>query len=345
VARRRAFGLAALAGGIAAGAAVGWLAERRAVRRLEPANDPDWEELVAGIDGKPFEVTSFDGTVIRGDLINPDSAPTVVLVHGFTMSKEFWHYQRRDLPYRVVSYDQRGHGASDSARDGDWSVQALGKDLRAVLDTTLPEGQRAVVVGHSMGGMATMALAEVCSAAEVTDRVAGVVLANTTGSDAIAGSAAGASLAALGAVRDRVYERGMSLVQSRPELYDRVYGASTDLSHLLFRSFGLTRQASPAHVAFSERLVLGCPSKVVASFGPLITHLDLRDAARDLRVPALVIAAAHDRLTPMRQSRRLAELLDDAEFVVLDDVGHMAPLEDHERFTRLVCDFAQRVLQ
>lgn len=355
MARMRGLGLLALAGGVAAGAAVGWAAERRAVRGLHPEADPEWEELLAGVDGKPFEVSSFDGTVIRGDVIGPDSAsgageagdvPTIVLVHGFTMAKEFWHYQRRDLPgpFRVVSYDQRGHGASEAARDGDWSVQALGRDLRAVLDALVPAGQRAVVVGHSMGGMATMAMAEVCSADEVSARIAGAILANTTGSDAIAGSAAGASLAALGAVRDRVYDRGLALMQARPELSDRVYASSSDLSGLLFRSFGLTRQASPAHIAFSERLVLGCPSKVIASFGPLITHLDLRDAARDLRVPALVVASAHDKLTPLRQSRRLMELLPDAELVVLDDAGHMAPIEQHERFTRLVAEFARRVL-
>lgn len=341
----RGLGLLALAGGVAAGAAVGWAAERRAVRGLQPAADPEWEELLAGIDGKPFEVSSFDGTVIRGDVIGPDSVPTLVLVHGFTMAKEFWHYQRRDLPgdFRVVSYDQRGHGASEPARDGDWSVQALGKDMRAVLDATVPEGERAVVVGHSMGAMATMALADVCSADEVSARIAGAVLANTTGSDAIAGSAAGAGLAALGAVRDRAYDRGMALLQARPALYDRMYGSSSDLSHLLFRSFGLTRQASPAHVAFAERLVLACPSKVIASFGPLITHLDLRAAARDLQVPALVVASAHDRLTPLRQSRRLMELLPDAELVVLDDAGHMAPVEVHERFSRLVAEFARGV--
>ena len=73
----------------------------------------------------------------------------VVLVHGLGTIQRSWDrlapLLARDL--RVVSYDQRGHGASQAATD--YSLDAFTADLRAVVDTL--ELERPVLVGHSLG--------------------------------------------------------------------------------------------------------------------------------------------------------------------------------------------------
>ena len=88
----------------------------------------------------------------------PVDAPTVVLVHGFSLSMQSWVLQRRALihsGFRVVSYDQRGHGRSGQPALENCTVAQLGRDLAAVMDATCTSGP-VVLVGHSMGGMTVM---------------------------------------------------------------------------------------------------------------------------------------------------------------------------------------------
>ncbi len=89
--------------------------------------------------------------------------PTVVFVHGFCLDMGTFHFQREALgargDYRMVFYDQPGHGRSGKLETGEYELPALGETLRAVLDQTVPDGP-VVLVGHSMGGMTIMAFAE-----------------------------------------------------------------------------------------------------------------------------------------------------------------------------------------
>ena len=120
---------------------------------------PDRQSTVAADDGVPLavqEIKPADGG--HADL-------TVVLVHGYALDSRCWHFQRRDLPkmtdprVRVVQYDQRSHGRSGHSSRRGSTIEQLGKDLDAVVRATARRGP-VVLVGHSMGGMAIMALAE-----------------------------------------------------------------------------------------------------------------------------------------------------------------------------------------
>ena len=96
----------------------------------------------------------------------------MVLAHGWTCSTAFWAASVRDLAddHRVIVYDQRGHGRSPAAGPGGYSTGALADDLEAVLEATLAPGERAVLGGHSMGGMTIMAAAEPAAVREHAPR-------------------------------------------------------------------------------------------------------------------------------------------------------------------------------
>ena len=108
---------------------------------------------------RELTVTSADGSRLHVEVHGPEEAPAVVLVHGWSCSTAFWAAQTRDLAvdHRVVVYDQRGHGRSPAALTH--STDALADDLEAVLEKTLAPCEKAVVVGHSMGGMTVLAAA------------------------------------------------------------------------------------------------------------------------------------------------------------------------------------------
>lgn len=343
--KRRALGLAAFGLAAAGGVAMGWAGERRAVRHQVPEADPDWEELRRPIKGEQLTVESFDGTHLAVELTGPSSAPTLVLAHGYGMSMHAWHYQRRELAdeFRVAVFDHRGHGRSEQAESGDYSVAAFGRDLSAVIETIVPAGESTVVVGHSMGGMTVLSYVEQYPEA-VHGRLAGAVLMSTSGSDVVTGGMASAGAAAASVLGNRLTRRAFSTLGQRAGYADLVYSSSTDLSFLLTKLIGLNSHASSAHVAFTEQLLLDCPNTVKAAIGPMFTSLDLREAAPLLKVPALVMVGDADRVTPPRQAHRLLELLPDADLIELPGIGHMAPLEAHQAVTAHIRAFARRVL-
>lgn len=322
----------------AVGAALGWLAERRLLGIVVDPTDPEVQTLRSPLDARVQQVVAADGTRLHAEILGPDDAPTIVLVHGYAMSQATWHYQRRDLSgqFRIVSYDQRGHGVSDPAATDDYTMDALGGDLAAVLDQCVPSGRRAVVAGHSMGAMSVLSCVEQ-SPELLGERVAGVVLIDTTGRDVIAGSVFGGVLGGMAALAEGLIPHVVGL----PGPLGR---RGSDLTYLGIRAIALCPKASPAHVALTESLAMDCPATVRAALIPAFTSLDLDQAAALVGVPSLVLVGDGDRLTPPPAARRLAALLPDAEFVELPGSGHMSTLEAHEEVTAHLRAFAARVL-
>ena len=104
------------------------------------------------------------------------SEPTLVFVHGYALNLDCWHFQREYFrgKRRMVFYDQRSHGRSGRSDNDHATIDQLGRRSRRVLDELAPDGP-VVLVGHSMGGMSIMALAEQ-HPEMFGDRVAGVAL-------------------------------------------------------------------------------------------------------------------------------------------------------------------------
>ena len=188
------------------GVLAGVVVERRDRRAL--AADPAHAELAEPLTGRPIAVASDDGTLLHAEVHGPDDGNTVVLVHGWMCTSAVWRYQIRGLSacYRVVAYDQRGHGQSSPAAGGDYSGDALAADVDAVLHQAVPAGEAAVVAGHSMGAMAVVAWAS-GHRHEVDGRLAAVALVNAGIEDLIGRSTIVPVPTALTALRSTIGER------------------------------------------------------------------------------------------------------------------------------------------
>ncbi|WP_345395734.1 alpha/beta fold hydrolase [Nonomuraea salmonea] len=169
-ARRRRVGIAgALVGAASAGVAAAALAKRYAVGRIRLRPDTEASEPFGELRGTEHTLITSDGKALHVEIDGPerknpsadDEPPlTVVFCHGYCLSMESWHYQRKDLRdnYRVVLWDQRSHGRSQRAGAEDSTIDRLGDDLAEVIAAHVPGP--CVLVGHSMGGMTIMALAD-----------------------------------------------------------------------------------------------------------------------------------------------------------------------------------------
>ena len=273
---------------------------------------------------------------LRGRRAEPAPEPvplpvTVVFSHGYCLSQDAWHFQRAALrgSVRAVYWDQRSHGRSERGRDqqagGAVSIDQLGRDLKAVLDAAVPEGP-VVLVGHSMGGMTVMALADQFPD-YVRERVAGVALIATSAGKL---GAVTLGLPAVGARAFRLLAPGLlRIMGSQAELVEKGRRATADLFAGIVKrySFG-SDDVDPAVARFSERLIEATPIDVVAEFYPAFTEHDKGDALAVLDgLPALILAGDKDLLTPSAHSAEIAERLPGGELVVVPGAGHMVLME------------------
>ncbi len=310
-------------GSIAGGAgalAAGVVIQRRFMHRIEA--DPERAALTRPPEGQPLAFTSADGTALHAEEFGPEDGPTVVLAHGWTENLEYWTYEVRALAergIRVVAYDLRGHGDSAPAVDGDYSIERFGEDLEAVLRTVVPDGRRAVVAGHSLGAMAIAAWAR---DHDVERRVGAAALINTGLADLIAEQLLLPVPSVAQAINRTIAVDGF--LGSRAPLPR----FSTPLIAAAVRYIAFGPTATPAQVAFYERMLIACPPDVRASVGTALSQLELDDALPRLTVPTTVIAGERDRLTPPSHAHRIAQRLPQLEqLIVLPETGHMAPLE------------------
>ncbi|MGH2955308.1 MAG: alpha/beta fold hydrolase [Solirubrobacterales bacterium] len=322
------------AGGIAALAAAGAVgasalrARARSTHRRVLA-DPAHAALSAPLDGGwALEVESADGTRIHAEVFGPDDGPTVVLGHGWLEASHFWTHQIQELrrDHRVVAWDLRGHGRSAEPANRDYSIEALAGDLDAVLQAALPDGRRAVVAGHSLGGMTIVGWAGL-DRITPADRGAAAALVNTGIDGLIAEALVIRTPGALERISDVV---GRTVMAAPGRLPTR----STPITFEAIRYLTVGPDAGPATIAFCEEMILACGPEARAGCGATMSKLDLRDSVAGLDVPTLVIAGERDRLTPPVHSRRLVEALPDPiGYVELERIAHMGPVEAPERIS------------
>ncbi|MGW5232499.1 alpha/beta fold hydrolase [Streptomyces nodosus] len=354
-------------GVVAAGAAAGVAIERmtvgRSVRR-KARLALDSSGPYGSLHGTPGKTSADDGTELyyEVDDVEPESgaasrrrrlfgrrtpAPvTVVFSHGYCLNQDSWHFQRAALRgvVRTVHWDQRSHGRSGrglAQADGvPLSIDQLGRDLKAVIDAAAPEGPL-VLVGHSMGGMTIMALADQFPEL-ILDRVVGVALVGTS-SGRLGEVNFGLPLAGVNAVR-RILPGVLKALGQQAELVEKGRRATADLFAEIIKRYSFAgRDIDPAVVRFAERMIEGTPIDVVAEFYPAFADHDKTGALeRFAGLPVLVLAGVQDLVTPSEHSEAIAGLLPEAELVLVPDAGHLVMLEHPEVVTDRLADLLAR---
>jgi pimeloyl-ACP methyl ester carboxylesterase len=345
----------AVVGLAAAGTAAGVALSRIAARRVRAAQLGDAgeraAELVAaslrqddplGAASRPADrsvlVEADDGVPLAVEEIGPLDAPlTVVFVHGYTLSMASWTFQRRTLAAelatanghrpdaRLVFYDHRGHGASGRGDARRSTIRQLARDLSTVLEARVPRGP-VVLVGHSMGGMTIMGLAG--SRPELFGpRVVAAALISTSSGNLAELDFGMPEL--LTRVRTAFFPVAGWVMRRRPVLAERTRRWAADVVSWVTRSLSFaSADVDPALVRYVDAMIAGTPVDVIAEFYPALAGLDESGSLEPLRaVPTLVLTGDQDRLIPPAHSELIVERLPTAEFVLVEDAGHMVLLE------------------
>lgn len=333
------------AGALAAGAALGAIAERSLLRRSRASAEPD--EGFGTLRGTEYDVIADDGTLLHVEIDEPDAEHddglTVVFAHGYALNLDSWHYQRRALRgrARLVFYDQRSHGRSARADFDTHHVDQLGRDLATVIDAVAPQGPL-LLIGHSMGGMTVMALAEQHPEL-ISARVRGVALIATTAGGLTSGGVLGLP-PAFGQLFQRLAPPLAAAIARQKALVDRTRWSDSDLGLLLTRLYSFGSTAPDQAGRFVASMVSATPIDVVSEFLPALQEHDKMTALAALEsTELLVIVGDSDRLTPRAHSDEIVRRLPGAEYVVIRDGGHMVTLEKHDEVDGLLLGLLDRV--
>jgi pimeloyl-ACP methyl ester carboxylesterase len=329
-------GIAAGAVGVAAAGTAYRISRRRQVIGRRGAGD---HTPFGSLHSDPLTVVTDDGvdlhvevdeySATKGRRAKAESELTVVFVHGYSLSLDSWHFQRAAYRGRVraVFYDQRSHGRSGRSTPGHATIEQLGRDLRTVLDTVAPQGP-VVLVGHSMGGMTILALAE--EHPELFgDRVVGVGLISTT-----AGGLEVQRLLVPGLpsnVGGQMALRLVSVLARGHRTIDGLRRLGHSIAMVATDELAFGDEVPASYVEFVDTMLSATPFEVVAEFFPNFASLDKFETAKALSVvPTAIICGTRDKLTSIDHSRRLHAYIAGSTLLECDGAGHMVIMERHD---------------
>ncbi|KRE92800.1 alpha/beta hydrolase [Nocardioides sp. Soil774] len=260
-----------------------------------------------------------------------DDDLTVVFVHGYSLNLDSWHFQRAAYrgQVRTVFYDQRSHGRSARSGEEHCTIEQLGHDLRRVIEHTVPG--RCVVVGHSMGGMSVISLAQQHPDL-FGDTVVGAALISTTAGGLDPGRILFPMLP-LG-LGGRFVGRAVRTLDRGHKVVDlaRVWGHA--VADVVTDRYAFGDDVPASHVEFVYSMLNATPFAVVADFYPAFATLDHFDHLEPLsRVPTSIICGTEDKITSVGHSRKLHSKIPGSSLLEVEGAGHMVLLERHKEVT------------
>lgn len=292
-------------------------------------------------------VTAADGTCLAyhthiGNLPDdePDreltDRPGVLLTNGVGTSENFWRYIVSNLEqdHRVVHWDYRGHGRTETSRSGDYHVAVHVDDLERITEEMMARGNGRPPhhIAFSMGVRVLL---------ELYRRRPELVPAMTliAGTPGIPGTGSKALLDRL--VRgtlQQVIHASTPLVPLTAPAVQAVLGSR--FAYPLGRAVGALRARAPR--ADIDEFMLSLKRMRPESYWYTLLGLtqgDSWDVLPNVRVPTLVIAAKNDILVPLREMVRMRQALPHAHWLLVEDAGHAGLVEAGLEIATVVREF------
>lgn len=223
-----------------------------------------------------------------------EDADAIVFIHGAGFDHSVWvmparYFARHGL--RVIAPDLPGHGRS--AGPALTTIEDMADWVAELISATIPEGVRTTVVGHSMGSLVALAVAD-----RHAEQISGLALLGTSAPMPV----------------------GPPLLDAAKDNHHAAYEMANTWSHSTGGRIGASQNPGLSNFNSGERWL--------ERMGRGAYHADLaacnayqREAA-DVDVRSLVIIGSADRMTSPRAGRTVAETLHAEKTVLLEGSGH-----------------------
>lgn len=281
---------------------------------------------------KQTSATEFERLSIResdltlaADAAGPVNAPTILFLHGSGQTRQSWSgalAEAVNRGYRAISLDLRGHGDSDWAPDGQYSLDRFAADLRHVIKHI---GVEPILVGASLGGLVSMMIA-----AAPPPKVRALVLVDITARIEVSG--ANEVIAFMDSAPDGFASLEEAAAAVAAYLPHRPRPPSTNglKRNLRLRNGRYYWHWDPAFMQMGR----DAQSRINAT-GPS----PLESVARAVSIPTLLIRGSRSRIVSEAGAREFLELVPHAEFVDIADAHHMVAGDANDAFNAAVFRF------
>lgn len=227
----------------------------------------------------------------------------LVFLHGVGGGQAAWqaqvaHFSRLGYPCRA--WDQPGYGGTPAVQP--YTLEAVTEHLRKQLDH-----RPAVLVGHSMGGFIAQE-----AYARFPHLVKALALCFTSAAFGGGGEFARQFIAA----RIGPLDAGNTMAEVAARLMPTMRGGRSD----------------PAGLALAERIMSAIPPETYRKAVQLLTTFDRRENLARIAVPTLLVAGSDDKTAPPSIMQKMAELIPDAQYMVLEGCGHLGPMDQPDAF-------------
>jgi len=251
--------------------------------------------------------------------------PTILMLHGGGQNRFSWKNTGQvlaDQGFHVIALDARGHGDSDRAPNAEYTVDALSRDVLAVLDQI---GRPVVLIGASMGGLTSILVSQLAG----PQKVSKLVLVD---------------------VVPRVEQKGAARIHDF--MVSHVHGFETLEQAADAISEYLPHRKRPRNLDGLKKNLRHRNGRWFWHWDPaflkpinddpFVRAEELEQAAIDLTIPILLIRGKlSDVVSPEGVQEFLAKV-PAAEFVELSDAGHTAAGDDNDAFSAAVVSFVTR---
>jgi 3-oxoadipate enol-lactonase len=255
--------------------------------------------------------TKANGININYQVEGPEGAPWIVFSNSLATSTAMWDEQATALKdkFRVLRYDQRGHGASEVS-DGHYAFDTLLADALALMDAL--SIKKAHFAGLSMGGATALGLAE-----RHPDRFDRIIVCDSP---------------------------CQSTPQSSQQWHERIgiaekQGIEVLVEPTVSRWFPAETVAkNPPHLDKIRQMFRTTPVKGFIGCAAALADHDYASAAASVKRPVLFMVGEKDGATPAAM-RKLQEKLPGSRFVELPGAGHISNMDRPAEFTKAIQDF------
>ena len=276
---------------------------------------------------RPIEFRGHGDLRLVGDAYGDPAARPVVLLHGGGQTRHAWGNTAAvlaDHGWYAIALDTRGHGDSEWAASGDYSVDTLAADLRCVIDTL---GTPAAVVGASLGGITAL----LAAGEATTPLYRAVVLVDVAPR-----------------VEPLGVDRIVSFMTGRPEGFatlEEAAEAVATYNHHRPRPKDVSGLRKNLRRGPDGRLRWHWDPALMSDKRPGATQNPERQeaAARRLAVPVLLVRGRQSDLLSEAGARAFLALVPHARYADVSGAGHMVAGDRNDAFTRAVVDFLSGV--
>ena len=252
---------------------------------------------------------------------NPRASRTIILLHGNSANAWWWEPLARAISadYRLLALDQRGHGDSEWARPPAYSPSDYADDIARIVAHVAANGEKPIVVGHSMGGLNVLAFARHHQANARGAMAIDIAVTSSRGRDRYLRRLKGLPLVAY---------PDLATAKARFRLMPNEGGIAEEVLHEIAEKSLARTEDGRWSLKFDRESFFGGDG------------LAVMETIKEIRIPTMLVRAEHSRIMTAEAAEHARESNPHAQLVTIPGAHHHVILENPAAIARVIEEFA-----